>query len=208
MTDNSIQFDDDDDDDVKPPGGQALRRLVDKFKTWPTGAKIAAGVGALFGVPIFMLFALLIFAALLSSCLGGGDTRADASPRTTVSSTTTTTTTDPQQWIAELPSVAPLVAASLPAEEYLNFRNKVARLTADGETTLCDIFYGTAMAKDPDTDELTMRWFLTTPQLQEQDPEGKALPNSEYPVHAFYGPPCDVPTTDSTLHAPTTTTRS
>lgn len=138
----------------------------------------------------------LILMVLIGKCSGGGGEEPVSSP--------TSTTLDTGDPLVGLPTLAPIVASSVRPEDRFEFANRVRQVTSDG-SSLCDVYFGITVQQTADGAS-KIRWSVTTPKWQQASGTGVQLPSSEWPIRAFYGPPCNVADKDVSLATTTTTT--
>lgn len=167
-------------DSTEPAAGAAEQPSKPGGQWTPKRKAVAAGVAGL---------AALV---MLGRC-GGDDAPKPAA------TTATSVTVNP---LEGFPTLSPLVASTLRAEDVDWFANTVRTLTADG-TSVCDVYYG-VVADALANGEKRVRWALTTPKAQARSEVGVQLPSSKWPTRAFYGPPCNVVDDDVPLATTTT----
>lgn len=195
-----VDYDEDIDTDDEPvdtadsgdrPSAKAqIGKAVDRWKGWPTWAKVAS-------VPVGLWLGSGVIGWAVGGFTGSDDT--SGSPASTTTTSVYTADTDP---LSGLPALSPIAAASVKPTDRAEFANKVRAITADG-TSICEVFFGVETVERDGRNVVT--WGLTTPAMQSRAIGGVELPSATWPVRAFYGEPCNVIADDVPVTVPPTT---
>lgn len=195
VTSGTVELDDL--DDLEPAKRGPGWRVVagSRWRSWSRWERTGAIAGPVVG--------LWLFAGLVGAVAGGGGDGSSSSDETE----TTSVTIDPATALNGLPELNPVVASFLRTQDLPSFANHVLQLTADG-TSACDLFFGVTLKTDEDGTQ-RWAWSLNTAANEARKVgrggTGVQLPSSQWPMPAFYGPPCNVPADDRPLVAPTAT---